>query len=382
MIFEKGVLLETNLVDDKNKSSFLFSEPEDELVFNVGDDVVDFFNKIEEYRVQGKYLAGYFTYEFGFFLESAFKDIVKESCFDEPLVWLGVFSKTLVPKKERTENISINNLSFNKLIPSLNYSNYLSAFSKIKEELLAGNSYQINFTFKEKFKVNVSSYELYKKLCKHQPTAYNAYIKDGRKTILSFSPELFFHRKGNEILVKPMKGTRTRGQNKAEDNALRNELAVHKKDRAENVMIVDLLRNDLGRISTKGSVTAKSLFDIEEHSTVFQMTSSISSQLKKGVKWLDIFKSLFPCGSVTGAPKISSMKIIKDLEEGSRGVYCGAIGYIGPNNDACFNVAIRTIEVKDKIAVMGIGSGVVVDSEPENEYQECLDKAKFLRGIM
>ncbi|MGB9595811.1 MAG: aminodeoxychorismate synthase component I, partial [Candidatus Poribacteria bacterium] len=248
------------------------------------------------------------------------------------------------------------------------------------EAIARGETYQVNYTFKHKFDYNGSSIDLFFNLCMKQSASYSAFIRCSNYDILSLSPELFFRRIGNKIITKPMKGTIKRGVNNSDDLAKAEELQGSIKDRAENVMIVDLLRNDLGRISNIGSVKVDRLFDVEKYETLFQMTSTIQAQLKNGIKWFDIFKSIFPCGSVTGAPKISTMNIINSLEKEPRGIYTGGIGYISPNNESVFNVAIRTVVLNriDRKAEMGIGSGIVYDSKAQTEYDECLLKANFL----
>jgi para-aminobenzoate synthetase/4-amino-4-deoxychorismate lyase len=203
-----------------------------------------------------------------------------------------------------------------------------------------------------------------------------AFINTGNSHILSLSPELFFRKRGSSIISRPMKGTAKRGLTLDKDKENLKWLARNKKTRAENIMIVDLLRNDLGKISQE--VRVPRLFEIEKHRTLYQMTSTVKAKLKNNMKMKDIFFSLFPCGSVTGAPKIKTMEIIKDLEKEPRGVYTGAIGYISPQRDACFNIAIRTALIKDGKGEMGVGGGIVYDSIESSEYEEAMLKAKFL----
>ncbi|MEK6571444.1 MAG: bifunctional anthranilate synthase component I family protein/class IV aminotransferase, partial [Bacteroidota bacterium] len=203
-------------------------------------------------------------------------------------------------------------------------------------------------------------------------------MKSKDREILCLSPELFFRYKDGTIVTKPMKGTAQRGKTLEEDLQQASWLRHDEKNRAENLMIVDLLRNDLGRICEIGTVNVEELFSVEKYQTLFQMTSTISGRVKNGTTYLEILRSLFPSGSVTGAPKIRSMRIIHELEESPRGVYTGAIGYFSPANEAVFNVAIRTIVIRGNTGEMGVGSGIVFDSVPEDEYSECELKGQFL----
>lgn len=371
------VLLESSRRDNENDQSYLFKEPEGQFSFYAGGDIEAFFDRIEFYQKKGKYLAGYFNYEFGYFLDSTFEEIAAAVNRKEPLACLGIYDSveeaaSFIPVKE------IKDFKLDLFETSVSKEKYIEAIKQIKVELEHGNTYQINYTFFQHYKSSLLSEDIYSHLKYKQATAYNAYIKNDDHEIFSASPELFFRREGNVVQVKPMKGTRSRAQDPQKDHSLKADLQTAQKDRAENLMIVDLLRNDLGRISEQGTVKTEKLFEIEEHKTVYQMTSTISSSLRQDIKWFDIFKALFPCGSVTGAPKISSMKIINSLEEEERGVYCGAIGFIGPNNRACFNVPIRTLEKKEENIRLGIGSGVVIDSDAQAEYEECLIKSRFL----
>jgi para-aminobenzoate synthetase/4-amino-4-deoxychorismate lyase len=250
----------------------------------------------------------------------------------------------------------------------------------IKKLIESGDTYQVNLAFKNKFEFSGAPFGFYLDLKKRQPVAYSAMIKLGRFWVLSFSPELFFKIDGREITVKPMKGTIKRGKTLKEDELFKNILKICPKNRSENLMIVDMLRNDLGRISEYGSVRAEKLFETEKFSTLFQMTSTVKGRLKRKISWYEIFKSLFPSASVTGAPKIRTMEIIADLEPQPRKIYTGAIGFISPGKKAVFNVAIRTVLIDEKTGLgeMGLGSGVVYDSQPEKEYRECLLKGHFL----
>jgi para-aminobenzoate synthetase/4-amino-4-deoxychorismate lyase len=240
--------------------------------------------------------------------------------------------------------------------------------------------YQINLTAPVRFRFEGEPLALYRRMRRRQPVPYGAFLNlgDGRR-VLSASPELFFRRDGARVWTRPMKGTVRRGASPEEDQRLRRALAADEKNRAENVMIVDLLRNDLSVCCEPDSVRVPELFSVEPYETVSQMTSTVEGRLKPDTGYADLFRALFPCGSVTGAPKLRAMRRIRRLEKEPRGVYCGAVGFAGPR-EAAFNVAIRTVELAGAEGRMGIGSGVVWDSDPDTEYEECLLKAAFLNS--
>jgi para-aminobenzoate synthetase / 4-amino-4-deoxychorismate lyase len=271
------------------------------------------------------------------------------------------------------------------LQPSQSRRRYLEAISRVREYIAAGDTYQVNYTLKLLFDFSGSAENLYQTLRRNQSVAYGALMRFGKEHILSLSPELFFRVESDSIAVCPMKGTMKRGRYMEEDETFCRMLQTDIKNQSENVMIVDLLRNDLGRLMRMigdEKVITKSLFDVERYESLLQMTSTIRAETDKNalaqVSLFDLFKALFPCGSVTGAPKIRTMEIIRELEEGGRGVYTGAIGYLSPAGKAVFNVPIRTIRLVDGKGEMGIGSGIVHDSVPEQEWEECLLKGHFL----
>jgi para-aminobenzoate synthetase/4-amino-4-deoxychorismate lyase len=261
---------------------------------------------------------------------------------------------------------------------------YFENIDKIKTHIKNGVTYEVNYTYPNKILTNLTDIELYETLLNRQKTPYNAFLQNDKYTILSFSPELFFTLKENKILTKPMKGTINRGKTELEDRQNEKFLFYDEKNRAENVMIVDLLRNDLGRIAKTGTVKVEKLFDIEKHSTLFQMTSEISAILEEKTTLFDIFEAIFPCGSITGAPKISTMRVINDIEPYNRGFYCGAIGFIAPE-EVIFSVPIRIfqsqterVEGKSKNFIYNVGGAIVWDSTPEDEWNETITKMKFL----
>jgi para-aminobenzoate synthetase/4-amino-4-deoxychorismate lyase len=251
--------------------------------------------------------------------------------------------------------------------------------ARIREWIAAGDSYQVNLTFPLRAKgFRGSARGLYSRLCRSQRSAYCAYLDFGAGAVVSASPELFFHRQAGELVLRPMKGTRPRGRWPQEDEALARELAESPKDRAENLMIVDLLRNDAGRVARFGSVRVEEMFAVERYPTVHQMTSTVRAEVGPEVTLTDLFRGLFPCGSITGAPKVRTSQLIAELEQGPRGVYTGAIGIVSPG-ESIFSVAIRTLCLyPGGEAVLGVGGGITHDSVAAQEYQECLDKAAFI----
>ena len=376
------VFLDTMDKAQEEKSSFLFSNFKDVVIFKAGDDLELFFKKLENYSKKGYWLAGYFSYEFGYFLEPAYR--LLRVGLKGPLAWVGVCRKPIITNKNKSTNQQSSNFSLGEpaykienIKPNISQTEYNQKIKKIKQYLKQGITYQVNFTFKEKFFFKGNAVSLYSDLRKAQPTSYSALINTKQEQILSLSPELFFKTDKNEIIARPMKGTTKRGETKEKDCKSRSELKNSKKIKAENLMIVDLLRNDLGRISEL--VRTPKLFDIEKHPTLYQMTSTIEGKLKRNIRLKEMFSSLFPCGSVTGAPKIKTIEIIKELEKEPRGIYTGAIGYISPKKKSCFNVAIRTVWIKRNKGELGIGGGIVYDSKAKDEYEEALLKGKFFR---
>ena len=334
--------------------------------------------KLQNYQAQGYYLAGYAAYELGYLLEPKLADKLPEG-FTAPLLQFGVFKSF----SQNRPNVFQRPPAAPKLNlkPSWTEAEYLARYQRVKDYITAGDIYQINLCFPMHGQYSGEALDLYAALRARQPVHYGGVVSLGRgREIISLSPELFFRRESHKMTMQPMKGTIKRLPDAAQDAVLRDSLKTDIKSQAENLMIVDLLRNDLSRISEAGSVKVPELYALETYPTLHQMTSKVSSKLKPETDFLDIFKALFPCGSVTGAPKIRAMEIIRDLEPAPRGAYCGALGFIDPNADSCFNVGIRTLILEDGRLRYNVGSGVVLDSVGTDEYQECLLKADVVRG--
>lgn len=255
---------------------------------------------------------------------------------------------------------------------------YLKDISTIQEGITQGDYYQINYSIPLAIQSEANPQTLYQTLAHQHPVAYAAYIADENRSILSFSPELFIRRTGNTLTVKPMKGTTARHANPSLDQQAAHNLRQSTKDVAENIMIVDLLRNDLGKIARPGTVHVTHLLDVEAYPSVWTMTSTIQAQ-SSTTDLATLLGALFPCGSITGTPKIAAMQCIHELEQRERGIYCGSIGWLAPNGDMQLNVAIRTIEyITPNQAIFGVGGAIVIDSDAEQEWQECLWKARVL----
>jgi len=338
------------------------------------DEVIPLLRGAEAAAKDGLWAALALSYEAAPAFDSALK-VQPSSEF--PLAWMGVFQE---PSSTDFNSIPNSPFRISEWEPQIDRREYRQAILSIRDFIERGDTYQINFTFPLRGCVVGDSFSCFRAIAESQGAAYSAYLDIGSHRILSFSPELFVERRGNDLMTRPMKGTLARGRWLEEDCERVEQLRGSPKDRAENVMIVDLLRSDLGKVAETGSVKVTELFAVECLSRVLQMTSTVTAVQRPDVTLVDILRALFPCGSVTGAPKCRSMAIIKELEHRPRGVYTGAIGFMGPNGDAVFNVPIRTlaVDVRDGAATFGVGGGITWDSTTEGEYEECCLKAKFL----
>ena len=359
-----------------NRRSWCFASPTRILTASTPGEVAALLKEITSITSTGGYVAGYLSYEAG----AAFVDLPGESTADEPLAWFGVYDapQPLAPSEVATglsqvdAEAAVTDVAF-----GVSRDEYTSAIERVRHHIGEGNVYQINYTAPVDFRLDGDPRVLYRRLRHRQHVPYGAYLNLGERQILSCSPELFFRQEGRQVVTRPMKGTIRRGRTQSEDRELQAQLAADPKNRAENLMIVDLLRNDLSVCCEPGSVTVPSLYTTEPYDTVTQMTSTVEGTLRPDQDVAAVLRALFPCGSVTGAPKRRAMRLIRTLEAEPRGVYCGAIGMIGPDT-ATFNVAIRTAVLNGDEGRMGVGSGVVWDSEPEGEYEECTLKTQFL----
>jgi para-aminobenzoate synthetase/4-amino-4-deoxychorismate lyase len=383
-----SVLLRTGRPDGENEKSYLFSQPEDILIARTLAEIPRVFEDAEKALKSGRFLCGFLSYEAGYHFEpAAAPPLGPLSGVELPLVWFGVYAEPAVlheqaPTAARYDPDLEDIGERDTVSISLSKADYCARIQKIREYIAAGDLYQANFTVMARQSWSEGAARLFARIMTNQPVPYAALLNIGHTQILSASPELFFRKQDSQILVRPMKGTSRRGRDSKEDAELAAWLAADEKNRAENVMIVDLLRNDLGRICTAGSIRVTDLFSVERLPELFQMTSTVRGDLKPETTYYDIFRSLFPCGSITGAPKIRTMQVIRELEGESRGIACGAIGFISPHGEAVFSVAIRTLALRDGEFTMRVGSGITYDSDPAAEYEECLLKAKFLSPLL
>lgn len=324
---------------------------------------------------RGLHAAGFVCYEAAAGLDMALET---QESGEWPLLWFGLF-------EERREVVAgqmsaQRGYSIGDWQPSISRQVYDRDLRVIREYIAAGDTYQVNYSFRLQAEFEGDDRAFYADLCQAQGSAYCAYVNLGRFRLLSAAPELFFSLRDGVLQTRPMKGTQERGRWWAEDEELAQELHHSPKNRAENAMIVDLLRNDMGRISLPGSVLVDDMWAVERYETVWQMTSGVGSTIQPDTGLVELFAALFPCGSVTGAPKVRTMQIIRELEMGPRGPYTGCIGYVSPGMEACFNVAIRTVclDLEIGAAEFGVGGGITWDSSLEGEYGECLVKARVL----
>jgi para-aminobenzoate synthetase / 4-amino-4-deoxychorismate lyase len=350
------------------------ASPTDVHVAHTIDEVIRVVQAAEDASLRNSYVALFLSYEAAPAFDPALVTHTRNTSL--PLAWAAVFAESRLDSEQQLAPYHISEWQ-----PGISESEYRLAVEKVIQLIAEGATYQVNYSFPLTATFNGDALAYYQDLNRSQGARYSAFLDLEEFQILSLSPELFFERKGRNVKTKPMKGTIRRGRWTSEDEALAKSLRESAKDRAENVMIVDLLRNDLGKVSQLGSVHVPALFELERFETLWQMTSTVESTLNCDVRLVELLGALFPCGSITGAPKISTMKIIHQLERFPRGIYTGAIGFLRPGGDCIFNVAIRTLQLEKKTGVVtfGVGGGVTSDSTPEREYAECLVKSAFLK---
>jgi para-aminobenzoate synthetase/4-amino-4-deoxychorismate lyase len=336
-------------------------------------EVLPLLRGAEQAAAQGRWVALILAYEAAPAFDPAFA-AQAGSAF--PLAWAAVFAAAETPPVWPTGGAGTVAPWRARVQPQA----YAAAIQRIRRYIEAGDTYQVNYTFPMDADFTGDDRAWFVRLCQAQRAAYCAYVNLGRFRVLCASPELFVERRGDRLTTRPMKGTLRRGRWRDEDEARAHELSNSPKNRAENVMIVDLLRNDLGRLAVPGTVHVHRLFAVERLEHVLQMTSTVEAACRPGTSWCDIMGALFPCGSVTGAPKIRTLEIIREVEPFPRQVYTGAIGFLTPEGTGIFNVAIRTVllDTETGKAAFNVGGGITYDSTPEGEYDECLAKAGFL----
>jgi len=331
---------------------------------------------IGEYQTHGYWVALLLDYELGYWLEPA---LGIEPPTHTPHLVAHIFrnARKTQPWRPKTGH----DARIIKAEPDITQSRYIKDVKHIRERICAGDVYQVNYTFNLNVEIDGDPQALYRHLVHHHPSAHAAYIEDDTRTVLCWSPELFMQRQGDTLTCRPMKGTAPRDLDPERDAQFGSTLHTSIKNRAENLMIVDLMRNDMNRVALPGSVNVPHLFTLEAYPSVWALTSTITAQLPESTNLHELLLALFPCGSITGAPKIAAMREIQQLEAHPRGLYCGSLGWLAPNGDFSLNIAIRTLVLQDrKHGYYAVGSGIVHDSNPEEEWQECFWKARLLQA--
>ncbi|MBZ9732790.1 aminodeoxychorismate synthase component I [Mesorhizobium sp. CA18] len=368
--------------NDATARQLVFDRPDEIIVAHGAEEFGPALERAQAASDSGKWLAGYFSYEAGYLLEPKLVPLLPDGR-RAPLVCLGVFD---APDEEEVpqSRASASNGPIFDARAAWSAEDYAGRFARLHNHIRKGDCYQGNLTFPVRAQWSGDPLAAFDALTERQPVKYGALVSLGDPIVLSRSPELFFEIDADGMIeTHPMKGTAPRGATKAEDARLKAFLRNDEKNQAENRMIVDLLRNDISLISQVGTLDVPELFRIETYPTVHQMVSRVRARLLPGIGIRQIFAALFPCGSITGAPKIRAMEILHELEDAPRDVYCGAIGWIAPGGRMRFSVAIRTISLfADGEAVYNVGGGVVFDSTAEEEYRECLLKARFATGTV
>ncbi|WP_458123202.1 aminodeoxychorismate synthase component I [Paenibacillus sp. Z3-2] len=358
--------------EDRCKQRKIFRNPVEVIKATSIEEVKPALRQIQDAVDQGYYAVGYVSYEAAPAFDPAFRvhsDVVL------PLIWFGIFGGYDTGYASSSDEYRISEWE-----PTVTEKTYHQNIHKIHEAIARGDTYQVNYTMRLRSEYEGDPYAFYTKLCDAQQADYSAMLQLGDISILSASPELFFKKNGNQLETRPMKGTVKRGFYQEQDDELADWLYQSPKNRAENVMITDLLRNDLSVIAETGSVHVPRLFDIEKYYTLFQMTSTVTANTRSHIQLEDMFSALFPCGSITGAPKISTMDLIYELEDTPREIYCGSIGMLSPDGSSVFNVAIRTVWIDHQRnqAEYGVGGGITWDSTASDEYAEAKTKALML----
>ncbi|BCH58401.1 aminodeoxychorismate synthase component I [Agrobacterium vitis] len=391
--------------NDKSGETLVFTDPVDIVVARRGGDVLPALAQLERARQEGYWLAGALAYEAGFVFEDKLRPLIPDGR-DMPLLQFGIFNAPADPAHPLGHSHPLghpphpesNTQLLENPVAAWDFETYRQQFDTLHRHLRQGDCYQANLTMPIEAAYRGSPRDVFWSLIARQPVSYGALVELGGPAIVSRSPELFFKVDGDGFIeTHPMKGTAARGSDDAEDEAIKAAMLTDEKTQAENRMIVDLLRNDISRIIEPDSLTVPKLFDIETYPTLHQLVSHVRGRLLPGIGLGDILEALFPCGSITGAPKLAAMQILHRLEAGPRDIYCGAIGFCDPAGPMRFSVAIRTLTLfdepaisdhfpeqqglfKSRRAVFNVGGGIVFDSKPEQEYQECLLKARFAVG--
>ncbi|MBU6259900.1 MAG: aminodeoxychorismate synthase component I [Burkholderiales bacterium] len=353
---------------ERGRERLAFGRPAQVLVAHRLDEVRPVLEAVERQAARGRWCVGFLRYE----AAPAFDAALQTHAGVDPLAWFGVHDHAIDATEAAAAETAVDWRS------TWEAARFKAALARIAAAIADGEVYQVNLTAPLQARYDGDPRALFAALQRAQPAGWCAYIDTGREQVLSVSPELFFDRRGARLLGRPMKGTAPRGATPEDDARLAAALLASEKERAENLMIVDLIRNDLSRVAAIGSVAVPRLFHLEPLPSVWQMTSDVVARMRDDATLADVFAALFPCGSVTGAPKVTAMRLIRELEARERGVYCGAVGLVRPGGDATFNVPIRTVSLRDGVATCGIGSGITADSTPAGEWAEWRHKRAFV----
>ena len=360
----------------------LYRAPERIIVAHAPDEVAPALRRLREGVASGLHAAGYLAYAAGHALHARLAPLARSH--DQPLLWFGLFAREEALARDALPALlgDPDGAWVGAIRPGIDRARYDAMLDQVQALIAAGDIYQANVSFRSELTVLGAPAALYARLRQGSRAGWGGIVHDGARWLLSFSPEMFFRIDGDAVTARPMKGTAPRGRDPSEDAANAARLAADPKERAENLMIVDLLRNDLSRVAVPGSVRVPRLFEVERYPTVQQMVSEVEARLAPGRDAVDVLEALFPCGSITGAPKLRAMEVIDAVEADERGAYTGSIGRMTPDGNAAFNVAIRTLVIGNggETAQLGLGSAVVADSTAAGEWRECLAKGAFTRA--
>ena len=360
----------------------LYRAPVETIVAHRLDEVAPALERLRAAVGDGRHVAGFLSYEAGHALEARLTHLDRGD--DTLLLWFGLFESVELIDRDRVASLLPDPCGAwaGMPVPRIDTAAYRSAFDRVADYIVAGDIYQANLSLRADVPFAGHPLALYARLRGAGAGGWGGVVHTGEDWLLSTSPELFFTLDERALVARPMKGTTPRGATPNQDAAQIAALLADPKERAENLMIVDLLRNDLSRIAERGSVAVPALFDVETYPTLHTLTSTITARLRDDRDAVDALAAIFPCGSVTGAPKIRAMEVIAEVEPDARGPYTGSMGWLAPDGDAAFNVLIRTLTIRDGRATLGLGSGVVADSTADAEWRECLAKAAFVTRDM
>lgn len=366
---------------DRGDKALLYRAPRGEIVAHAPGEIAPALAALESALADGNHCAGYLSYEAGLMLEPRLTPRASSvPPGSPPLLWFGIFASHEELPSSALRSSSLEPCQVGEAQPCISRQEYGARFTRVQQLIDAGDIYQINLTFPARVPLRGNPMDIYSLLRDRAGARHGGVVRLGHDWFLSFSPELFFEIVGGQVTCRPMKGTAARQAHPDDDARAAAELAGDPKQLAENLMITDLLRNDLSRVARPSSVRVPQLFQVESYPTVHQLTSTVEAQLLPGITATDLIRALFPCGSITGTPKIRAMELIDEIEAAPRGIYTGSIGAFSPDGTAYFNVAIRTLALTEgsDCGVIGLGSAIVADSEEQAEWDECLQKSMFL----